>query len=116
MREIKFRVWDSYHRCFLKNQNGTYIEDIDFVFQNGSSFNPKSEYLIQQFTGLTDKNCVDIYEGDIVEDEEHYYSLISWDNDNSMYVASDVGGLCDMNFPIKIIGNIHENPELLEQV
>lgn len=94
-----------------------FVSIIDLLTSDNSRISRKmveDDFTVEQFTGLKDCEGIKIYEGDIIEDEEHYYSVISWDNDDSMYVASDVGGIADMNFPIKVIGNIHQNPELLE--
>lgn len=77
--------------------------------------NPKT---IGQYTGLTDKNGTRIFEGDIVdiipEDEP---SVIKWDDDSARFVIINS---CERDFDnywgheLEIIGNIHDNPELLE--
>ncbi len=77
---------------------------------------------VGQFTGLTDKNGKKIFEGDIVErfwlGEKHIY-LIDYDNGIASFVGKDI---CSENFTtfdydacmFEVIGNIHDNPELLE--
>ena len=92
-----------------------------------------------QYTGLKDKNDKGIYEGDIVEIEirdedscmgstfiEKY--VVEWDNkkhrfcysDNKYHVMGSFSGKWGLDYPnelteeINIIGNIYENPELLE--
>lgn len=77
---------------------------------------------VGQYTGLTDKNGKKIFEGDIVErfwlGEKHIY-LIGYDNGIASFIGKDI---CSENFTtfdydacrFEIIGNIHDNPELLE--
>ena len=60
MREIKFRVWDNLDKTMDSAENTTYIEN-----NRPSEFN---EFVFMQYTGLKDKNDVDIYEGDYMLD------------------------------------------------
>ena len=76
---------------------------------------------VGQYTGLTDKNGTRIFEGDIVKTSHGgstYYAKIEWD-DGSFWVTNH-----DIQMPsyisevsktyLEVIGNIHDNPELLE--
>ena len=79
-------------------------------------------YLIQ-CTGLKDKNGKLIYEGDIVYKKgsknykkEKMYSLVCWDCMYAQFNISDENGMHQMpsnSNNIEVIGNIYENPELL---
>lgn len=77
---------------------------------------------VGQYTGLTDKNGKKIFEGDIVErfwfGRKHIYQ-IDYDNGIASFIGKDVCGLKFTSFDydaceFEIIGNIHDNPELLE--
>ena len=79
---------------------------------------------VGQFTGLTDKNGVKIFEGDIVTIEnpnisDDEYGIVKFDNDGAMFIVEfdtftvDFGNNIDGN-QCEIIGNIFDNPELLK--
>jgi len=112
-REIKFRAWDSEFGSMVTDfREGYSISMRKGKFEVGS-IDGNGDYFsldVMQFTGLKDKDGVDVYEGDICE----------WGNDRVQLVEFTDGsfhfkGLT--SFPTlinarKVIGNIHENPEL----
>ena len=100
MREIKFRAWDG--KKMLKNvpiDAVTLGKYLDFI---GTSLS------VMQYTGLADKNGVEIYEGDVLSNS----SIIEWDEQNAQWAFE--GCVEDVTVGnLKVIGNIYENPELL---
>lgn len=141
MRELKFRVWikdeeryydesDEESYTIVPNGNVTYTSEAyeeDGVFYTDTT-NATNNVVVEQYTGLKDKNGKEIYEGDVV----HYTEKIApnksstyevyYDQLHAMYALSPVDGKIDvgefygyiMRQQYEVIGNIHENPELLE--
>ncbi len=126
-RLLKFRCWD----------RDSFIEDGHFFIQKGEpyyhgeyeGYEPINGGIIQQFTGVFDKNKREIYEGDIIKynkrggicsDDETYVSCIGYDTEEN-----PIPTLCFHNqstpinswnyllYTFEVIGNILENPQLL---
>ena len=126
MREIKFRAYWMPGKVMISSQH---IESINFETKVLGVYHPIgdigfhrlriSDFNIMQFTGLLDKNGKGIYEGDILSNGQHIDWIVNYKNASfSVYhvdsITSDTWCLKKgMAESREIIGNIHENPELL---
>lgn len=127
MREIKFRAWDSwwgkmYYFDFTKNIEATPDDELKglwILHEEGSVYAIQDKIKIMQFTGLKDKDCVEIYDGDIVRVMDSTFAIVKYSDDRGAYYLDcgkkigDVGLICQYD-TIKRVGNVYETPELLE--
>ena len=119
MREIKFRAWSEK----LKNYAGVWgvYPHEGGAYQSGPYTGRGAPYINEQFTGLYDKNGNEIYEGDIIRGDGEWvviFEYSQWGLDCLIkgrthdWLPFDD---CDIG-KCEVIGNIHENPELLQEV
>jgi uncharacterized phage protein (TIGR01671 family) len=116
-RVIKFRAWDS--ETNTVTPDATIPELVTRAVEHGRSIVAWEKLELMQYTGLKDKNGVEIYEGDVVKAkgfEPEIYEVVfdrggfclkngdAWDNPDIKYVEEEHG---------EVIGNIYQHPELL---
>ena len=124
-REIKFRIWDNKNKEWLGASDndvliyyGFHLVGEVMTVQSLPQWALDNGNIVEQYTGLKDRNNKEIYEGDIVTldlewDEDIDYSVITFKN-GCFRIGDGYGQeagyyLSDW----RVVGNIHENPELL---
>lgn len=115
MREFKFRAWHPGYQDRLNNIPPVMLYE-DYPGHCFMWLKEKQPIQVMQFTGLHDKNGKEIYEGDILSCPEMYPMQVAYDVEETAFVRLDTDGTLYIILPTKnkVIGNIYENPELLE--
>jgi hypothetical protein len=127
MREIKFRAWDKRHKEMCPVVSLTWWNDYATLTAalgppiKTSNLDP-ADFELMQYTGLKDKNGKEIYEGDILLRERRNFPVEFYQGKCGPCVGDNImvwrlaAFHNSWNGPeVEVIGNIHENPELIEQ-
>lgn len=143
MKKIKFRAWDKCNERMVEPRNilkicmsrlnqepylivylKKWMNENREIKESDKSYT--NEFELMQYTGIKDKNGAEIYEGDIVEfrpwnGEETENYIVKFISDDASFrgikekkSSIKVLSLINSEQGLKIIGNISENPELLE--
>ena len=139
MRKIKFRAWDKENkkmvfplaiRFEIISDKYGYIFNPNFntkegVLTSNEYIEPKvvlkegaliaKDITLMQYTGLRDTDNKEIYEGDICAYTPYWVREVKWEAIDDPEMGDSIGvGYDDCYTYGKVIGNIYENPELLE--
>ena len=131
MRKIKFRAWEEQKNRMLTTDNTNINGEMkswnywgDCIFDDLYT----DQFVIMQWTGLIDDNGKEIYDGDIVNyhnchdvDEEgesiNYYGIIEYNEHEAGYFirCNSLGKPINECGSFEVVGNIYENPELINK-
>ena len=129
----KFRAWNEKTESFID------YGDLMLDLKNGKVYSgdvgiPEytidvtNQVILMQYTGCRDKNGIEIYEGDIIKDKYDKIWLVQWyvgafvitnkipDSDGQESTYSYFNNLSNHHFYFEVIGNVYQDPELLEVV
>lgn len=117
----KFRAWDKHNKKMFTNEeliiwnDNVYANDRRKLSVDKLKGWSISDKFLMQSTGLADKNGVEIFEGDILKDDSESGKVV-YDPDRTMWrvYGKDFDDALSDWWMGRVIGNIYENPELME--
>lgn len=134
-REIKFKAWNG-EQLRDVNTIGWTNGELDWIVTSKNHGPIDEDIKLMQYTGKKDKNGVEIYEGDILTSENYpfqdegkynYHGIVEWAdevtaicitkrlvNKSKRGISDGIADIIEDTEKFQVIGNIYENPELLE--
>ena len=127
-RIIKFRVWDKISKAMYNgNENkGDYTMDFEgncYCFSDPEQKESVNEdFILMQYTGIKDRNGVEIFEGDIIKNDKNLIVVVEWClldatfhcyDERHKHISTWTLGHFSTDNP-SVIGNIHADPELIQ--
>lgn len=123
MRCIMFRIWDGKRKEWLGTSDkdslkwyGFHLVGECMSVQAPPCWKLEEQCVVEEFTGLTDKRDKEIYEGDIIQCGENVYYTIVFSEGRFMCEGNGRCWIKTIAKEGRVVGNIHENPELLKEV
>lgn len=142
-RELKIRAWHLSKKIMAEVRDFNWTGEVHVSYKQGPEKSGyffggntvgddwlKDEHILMKFTGLKDKNGKDIYEGDILENDNGVKYVVVWAEQLAAFylsipntqrgkeiiscAASKVANEPMLLFKEAVIGNVYDNPELLE--
>ena len=141
MERLKFKIWDKKNKRFLiecidnigindkqcidtnefKNNVFSYLD-----WENGSIRLNSKKYIVLQYIGLKDKNCKEIYEGDIIKDMDNLYYKVIYIKESACFVFSPIRKDTKIKFSfsfrksnnreMEVVGKICENRDFCKDL
>ena len=130
-----FRVWSDYWKRYSFDAELYADGSLYAMFEDddGATHHENTDLVLEFDTGLKDKNGKEIYDGDIISEEidtgmtgvdGKYIYVVEWSEDFCSFIAQTIktptgafihDEIYQLNMSREVIGNIHENPELLKE-
>ena len=121
-----FRVWSNYWKKYATEAELHMDGSADAYFESsdGVPHHENADLVVEQYTGLKDKNGKEIYEGDILQQgatPRGRFAVVKWVDASAEFIVLDIRNHRQIPFSswtarnsLAVLGNIHENPELLK--
>lgn len=124
MKEIKFRAWDKHGKTWITEPVGFTMSVVDgrfhiFGFNDAFADMYQKRIELQQYTGLKDRNGVEIYEDDIVESNESDVDGRAYQvtlEDGCFYASHEDQSYFLHELEWEIVANVYENPRYLQGI